>query len=211
MHDNRRMPSRVSAFVIWAVVAISAAFWALRLMARSPMPPAHAVPVAPSSAKGDLARLFGAAPSATAAAPMPAPAAASRYRLVGIAAPKSGAGEDGGVALIAVDGKPARPFRVGAPVDGELTLRSVDLRTASLGLRNGAEAVILEIAPRSVAATGTVPPAPSMSPAQTSAPTAVPAPAPAPASINSRGQRPPGLPAPQAIPAVPAEVPQPTR
>jgi len=149
--------------VIWAVVALSATFWALRLLARSPSAPPHAAPAGQMAARGDLSRLFGS--TSTASTPTAvAPAAVSRFRLIGVAAPKSGSVESGGVALIAIDGKPPRPFRVGASVDGDLTLRSVDLRTASLGPRNGSETVILEMPPRSVAATGTLPPAPSFGP-----------------------------------------------
>ena len=37
-----------------------------------------------------------------------------------------------GAALISVDGKPAKPFRVGASVDGRLILQSVQGRRAVL-------------------------------------------------------------------------------
>jgi general secretion pathway protein C len=151
----------VSAFVIWAVVALSATFWATRLLVRSPSAPPHAAPAGESVvARGDLSRLFGATTTASIPAAA-APAVSSRFRLVGVAAPKAGSQTRGGVALIAVDGKPPRPFRVGAAVDGDLTLRAVDLRTASLGPRDGRDTVILEIPPRPVAATGNLPPAPS--------------------------------------------------
>jgi len=54
------MPARLSAFVIWALVAASAVFWGMRLLARAPAAPAHTVAagdVAPQRA--DLTRLFG--------------------------------------------------------------------------------------------------------------------------------------------------------
>jgi general secretion pathway protein C len=152
----------VSAFVIWAVVALSATFWAMRLLVQSLPAPAHAAPAAQSLvARGDLSRLFGSSATGSSPVAVAAPAVSSRFRLVGVAAPRSGSVGGSGVALIAVDGKPPRPFRVGAAVDGDLTLRAVDMRTASLGPRNGAETVILEIPPRPVAATGNLPAAPS--------------------------------------------------
>lgn len=158
MHDNRRMTSKVSAFVIWALFAASLMFWALRLLAQSPKAPAHVVPASQSSAlRGDLARLLGTTSVAVAAA-APAPAAASRFKLIGVAAPKGSQPQLIGVALIAVDGKPARAYRVGAKVDGELTLRALDWRTASLGPADGAGSLVLEMPPRAAAATGTLPP-----------------------------------------------------
>jgi general secretion pathway protein C len=153
----------VSAFVIWAVVALSATFWAMRLLVRSQPAPAHAAPAAESmAARGDLSRLFGSAAVGSPVA-VAAPATTSRFRLVGVAAPRPGSVAGSGIALIAIDGKPPRPFRVGAAVEGDLRLRAIDLRTASLGSRDGAATVILEIPPRPVAATGSLPPAPSFS------------------------------------------------
>jgi general secretion pathway protein C len=154
----------VSAFVIWAVVALSATFWAMRLLVRAPAAPPHAVPAGEMVvARGDVSRLFGAAATAAPSTPVAAsPAVSSRFRLVGVAAPKAGSSVRGGVALIAVNGKPARPYRVGAAVDGDLTLRAVDIRTASLGPRDGKETVLLEVPPRPVAATGSLPPPPAL-------------------------------------------------
>ena len=63
-HHNRRMFARLSAFVIWSLVAATAVFWALRLGARPPQAPAYAVRgrSTRSPVRGDLARLFGAPP-----------------------------------------------------------------------------------------------------------------------------------------------------
>ena len=147
------MAARWFSFVIWAAVAASAAAWALRLLVPSRAAPLHAstVDMAPS-ARGDLTRLFGvdAVPvAAVAAAP-----ADSRFRLIGVAAPRS-TGE--GLALIAVDGKPPRAYRVGASVDGDTVLQAVRARGATLGLRGGPAMVTLEIPPLPAAATGTLP------------------------------------------------------
>jgi general secretion pathway protein C len=155
------MLARLSAFVIWALVAATAVFWGLRLWARAPTAPAYAVAVGDAAAvRGDLTRLLGAAPVTTAAAVM-APEAASRFRLLGIMAPKAVAGAASathGVALIAVDGKMPKAYSVGASVDGDLVLQSVSLRTVSIGAgTGGAQAITLELPPLAAAATGKLP------------------------------------------------------
>ena len=161
-NHNQCMFVRVCAFVIWALVAGTLVFWGLRLLVRAPEAPAHAVPVgAAVAARGDLTRLLGAAPVATAAA-VAAPEASSRFRLLGVMAPKPGTkptASGQGVALIAVDGKPARAFAVGAQLDTDLVLQAVSLRTASIGPPEGAASVRLEIPPLPPPATGTLPPA----------------------------------------------------
>lgn len=155
------MSARLTAFVIWAAVAASAVFWLLRLVSSSPAAPAHTVAVAAATApRGDLTRVLGAPPAAAnnAATPVAEPALASRFKLLGVAAPKRG-GDQIGLALIAVDGKPARGFKVGAPVDGEMVLQSVHQRGAALGARGEKAArVTLELPPLPVAATSQRPP-----------------------------------------------------
>lgn len=195
-NDNRRMSARLLSFVIWAAVAASAVFWGLRLAVSSPRTPAHAVTASDSTPRGDLTRLFGAAP---ATAPGPAtvePSLASRFKLIGVVAPKPPGGQ-GGVALISVDGKPARPFRAGAPVEGDLVLAAVSSRGVSLSPRGGAGSVELELPPLPAAATGTLPPAGGR-----------PAPSPMPPPGVARPPGPGGLPAPSATPAPVAPVTQ---
>lgn len=152
------MSARWWAFGVWAVVAASAAYWGLRLMV-----PARAVPtaaaVAPAAAapRGDLARLFGA--DAAPGADAPEVPTNSRFQLVGVVAPRRDAAMHEGVALIAVDGKPAKAYRVGAVVEGETVLQSVRTRGATLGPRGGVAQVSLDIPPPPPAATGALPPA----------------------------------------------------
>ena len=142
------MLSRFAAFVIWASVAASLVFWAARLLV-TPMPvPPHAALVSTATAsKGDLARLFGS--TAVAVAPMnksaPPVSAEVRYQLVGVVAPRSAAARAEGVAVIAFDGKPAKAYRVGTAVDGELVLLAVHSRGASLGAVGQASQVDLEL------------------------------------------------------------------
>lgn len=152
------MTSRLAAFLAWAVVAASLAFWGLRLLARPlPVPP-QALPVSLDQVvRGDVLKLFPAAPVAQQAQPQ----LASRFQLMGIIAPRAGS-PGAGVALIAVDGKPARTFRVGARVDGPLVLQSVSARTAEIGPAGGPPAATLNTPALPAAATGRLPPPPAL-------------------------------------------------
>jgi len=151
------MSARLSAFVIWALVAASAAFWGLRLAVHAAPPPPHVVATADVLvAKGDLTRLLGARPVA-APATVAAPETSSRFRLLGIVAARAPASHEG-VALIAIDGKPARAFPVGATVDGDLVLQSVSLRTAAIGPAQGRQTLVLEVPRLPAASTGSLPP-----------------------------------------------------
>jgi general secretion pathway protein C len=186
-HDNRPMLARLCAFVIWALVAATAVFWGLRLWVTAPAAPAHAVAVGEAAAlRGDLSRLLGAAPVAVAAAAA-TPEAASRFRLIGVMAPRAAAASavvGGGVALIAMDGKPAKAYAVGAHLDGDVKLESVSLRAASIALGPGQPPVLLELAPLPAPATGTLP-------ALLPPPAAAPLPA---ATMPAPGMSPPAMP-----------------
>ncbi len=172
------MPARFSAFVIWAVVAASLAFWGTRLAASSPRAPTHAVPVAMElAAQGDLARVIGAAPAAVAAAAAPPPEIAARFKLTGLMAAKPPAAQ--GFALITVDGKLPRAFAVGAPLDDQLVLQSVSLRSAVIGPAGGPAVATLELPPLPVTATGTLPP-----PARLTGPGPAPAPGAPPPGVR---------------------------
>lgn len=126
--------------VVWALAAASTAYWGLRLLARPPAfasaPLAVSVPVPPDPAV--FARLLGA----TAAQAPPQASLASRFALSGVVAGAPG----GGAALIAVDGKPARPFRVGGMIEEGLVLQSASARQATLGQsRDGPALVTLDM------------------------------------------------------------------
>lgn len=121
---------RGATFALWALAAASAAFWGLKLGGSSasvlaPLPPARPVL---SADPGAIARLLGSAPAqATAAAPQAS--FASRFQLVGVVA---GEQSGRGVAVISVDGRPARHYRVGTSLDQGIVLQSVRGRTASI-------------------------------------------------------------------------------
>ena len=152
------MLARLSAFVIWALVAATAVFWGLRLFVRAPTAPSYAVAVGESDAtRGDLSRLLGAAPVAQVALAT-APPESSRFKLLGIVAPKNGTSDAArvpyGVALIAVDGKMPKAYAVGARVDGDLVLQTVSLRTVKIASGPGAAPITLELPPLASPATG---------------------------------------------------------
>jgi len=119
---------RLLAFLLWALAAWSAAFWSLRLAGPTPVSsaPLPAVQAPDPPDPQAVGRLLGAAagPDAAAAAPRSA-----RLALAGVVAAPSGAGS----ALIAVDGAPARSYRVGMRVQHDLWLLSVQPRRAQLG------------------------------------------------------------------------------
>ncbi len=143
------------AFVVWGLLACSGGYWLIQLLARPLQAPALAQPALEQRAgQADLTRLFGAAALVVAEA---APAAESRFKLLGVVAPKNASSQRAGegVALIAVDGV-ARTVRVGALVDGNLQLLAVDARSASLG-EAGVVSMTLQIAPLAPAATGALP------------------------------------------------------
>lgn len=150
------MSRRLGTFLIWFCVAASAVFWSLRLLADPlPVPESARLASAAAAPGGDWSRLLGAAarPVETVAAP---PLAASRFRLVGVAA-AGGPGQAVEVALIAVDGQPARAFRIGQAVADDWRLSAVDPRGATLSpVAAAGAALILEMPPPVAAATGVI-------------------------------------------------------
>jgi general secretion pathway protein C len=135
-----------STFLLWALVAGSAVFWGLKMSARSAAVSAPVATRAPAPADPvALARLLGAAPAANDGAAPAAPALASRLALVGVVASAS----QHGAALISVDGKPAKPFRVGATIEEGLLLQSVQGRRAVVsGSAAGPGGLTLELPAR---------------------------------------------------------------
>lgn len=158
------MKARSFAFVVWAAVAVSVAFWGLRLFVSSPPMPSHAVAVGDGgAASADVSRMLGASPKQVVAeAQVLSPELSARFKLTGVMASKPTSKAmpraTQGVALISVDGKPARAYGVGARIDGDLVLQAVSLRTASIGSAPGTPAVVLELPPLPPANTGSLPP-----------------------------------------------------
>jgi general secretion pathway protein C len=137
--------ARVITLLFWALAAASMVWWGLRLGGSSapaqgalaPVAMAAEVPVDPAA----LARLLGAAPPSAAA---PAPGVASRFVLLGVVAGPS----NKGAALIAVDGKPGRAYRVGSKIDEGVMLQAVEPRRARLAPdADAAPSLVLEMPP----------------------------------------------------------------
>jgi len=125
-------------FLLWALAAATIAYWALKVTTTS-TPGAGAAATlrpAPAADPAAVARLLGHAPTAAAAAP--APSLASRFSLIGVVAGRSREG----AALISVDGRPAKPFRVGSNVDQGLVLQAVEPRRAVLAASAQGPAVL---------------------------------------------------------------------
>jgi general secretion pathway protein C len=137
---SSRVVLPVATLLVWGAVAFSAVTWGLRWSATGAAPSnattaAQALPEVDVSA---AARSLGAAPVQAVAAPT----FASRFQLQGVMA----GGPDAGAALIAVDGKPAKPYRVGAVVADGMVLQSAQGRRVTLGAAiDGPQGLVLEL------------------------------------------------------------------
>ncbi|HQR86929.1 MAG TPA: type II secretion system protein N [Limnohabitans sp.] len=137
---SSRVVLPAATLLVWGAVAFSAVTWGLRWSATGNAPSnattaAQALPDVDVSA---AARSLGAAPVQAVAAPT----LASRFQLQGVMA----GGPDAGAALIAVDGKPAKPYRVGAVVADGMVLQSAQGRRVTLGAAiDGPQALVLEL------------------------------------------------------------------
>jgi general secretion pathway protein C len=164
------MGTRWWTFGVWALVAASAVFWGFRLLVVAPaQPPGVQVATTAPLSRGDLSRLLGVDPPPAAAAAAAEPAADARFQLIGVVVPHAPSSAREGLALIAVDGKPARAYRIGSAVEGQTVLQAVGLRSATLGPRDGAGVVALSLIPPAPANTAILPTAgaPATAPPQT--------------------------------------------
>jgi len=126
-NSQSRWAVRSATFFLWGLAAASAAYWALKLSRPQSFAAAPAVRATAPADAAAVARLLGFSPRA-ALPSAPAPGLASRFALVGVVAGPSRRG----AALIAIDGKPARPFRVGSVLEDGLLLQAVEGRRAVL-------------------------------------------------------------------------------
>ena len=116
---TQRLASRLAVglptLLLWALLAGSALWWWLRAgqpVAPPQAPVAGGAPAALTVDSAQVARALGATAAAP-AAPAAAPELGGRLALKGVV---THGGQ--GAALIALDGKPARPLRVGALLEG---------------------------------------------------------------------------------------------
>lgn len=160
---------RLVTLAVWLVAVLCGTYWALKFVTVKPVSanPAAAAPavVVDSTA---VAKLLGATDSIAGQSIMAT--AGSTYSLFGLAA--TGAGT--GVALIAMEGKPAKPYRVGSKVADDWVLKSVSSTEAILATAVDApDGMKLELPKRMAADTASHPsvnaplPLPSYPPAAT--------------------------------------------
>ena len=113
-----------STAVVWALLGLSAVYWGLLLTEpRAPILP-QAAPAVPQIQSAAIAAWLGAPTDSPAPG---APAQAGRDELRGVIAQGSA-----GVAVLSVDGQPARPYPVGALIEEGVMLRAVGARHAEL-------------------------------------------------------------------------------
>ena len=112
----------VLAFGVWALVAYSAVSWGLKASVAGESPSVAAAASVETIQPQSVARSLGADVAAA------QPTTASRFQLQGVLA-----GEAQGVALLVVDGKPAKPYRVGATVAEGWVVQSAQGRRVTLG------------------------------------------------------------------------------
>lgn len=136
INSQSRWGVRAVTFGVAALAAASGVYWVLQWPGAA-LAPAASVRVAstpPTTDPQALAGLLGGASPAASAAPQVN--AGSRFVLAGVVAGASRRG----AALIAVDGKPAKPYPVGSRVDAGLFLQSVAARRAVLAASPGGPA-----------------------------------------------------------------------
>lgn len=145
-----RWPAALGTTCVWALAVASVVFWGLRLAAppETAAPPALvAAPVAVDP--GEVAKAFGA----TTAPASLTPDAGNRFQLLGVIADE----DQRGAALIAVDGKAPRPFRVGQQLGDGYVLQGVDVRAARLGAGADTPTLLTLQLPKPASAPGVVP------------------------------------------------------
>jgi general secretion pathway protein C len=218
---HRPLWIRFVTFLVWLLAAASAVYWALRFV-QGPVAPASAAVALPSSGVGAvdtlaLAKGLGGGQVAASSAEIPVVPSnlqASRFVLTGVAVRRGAPSQS--IALIAVDGKPPRPCRVGSPLADGVVLHSVSVGKAMLAAgTDAAPGLTLELPQLTSAVAGNVQvsrpaisalPA-SIMPTPVANPTANAAPAPVqrPARPLATGQREGEKEARQPTPGVPGQ------
>jgi general secretion pathway protein C len=151
------MSSRWTGFFIWALVAACTAFWGLKIFAATrPVPAGAQAPQPPVAVAGPMVRLFGAAPTPEEQENTPSPAS-DRFQLVGVIAPREGASDQSGIAIVSVDNQPAKAWHVGSELESGTTLQAVAKRTAQFGPQGGPTAFTLQLPEPQPPQTGTLP------------------------------------------------------
>ncbi len=133
--------SRLTSLLVWAVVAYSAVVFSLQWGGGVPVDAVVAgseqKQVLPEVDALAVSKALGAAPVQSASGSL-----ASRFVLVGV----MDGGPSQGVALISVDGKPAKPYRLGQTVSDGFVVLATGPKKAELGPQLGAaSSLVLEL------------------------------------------------------------------
>jgi general secretion pathway protein C len=125
---SSRVVLLISTALVWAAVAYSSVGWFLR---DNPTSSGASSSVASAQPLSDIldSQAVERALGAQAQVAQAAPTLASRFQLVGVL----NGDANTGVALISVDGKPAKPFRVGKTVAEGLVVQSTQAKRVQLG------------------------------------------------------------------------------
>jgi general secretion pathway protein C len=132
---------RLTSLLVWAVVAYSAVVFGLQWGGGEPVDAVVAgseqKQFSPDVDSLSVSKALGVAPVQSASASL-----ASRFVLVGV----MDGGPSQGVALISVDGKPAKPYRLGQTVSDGLVVVGTGPKKAELGPHRGSNpALVLEL------------------------------------------------------------------
>lgn len=132
---------RLTSLLVWAVVAYSAVVFGLQWGGGEPVDAVVAgseqKQFSPDVDSLSVSKALGVAPVQSASASL-----ASRFVLVGV----MDGGPSQGVALISVDGKPAKPYRLGQTVSDGLVVVGTGPKKAELGPQMGvASSLVLEL------------------------------------------------------------------
>jgi general secretion pathway protein C len=193
---QRTLWNQTATFLVWLLAAASVVYWALQFVS-GPASPLSAAVAAPAPGVGTvdaqaLAKGLGggAAPitSPEAAPVTPSVFQAARFVLTGVVVNRGGVSPS--VALIGVDGKPPRPYRVGTSLADGIVLHSVSAGKAMLATSSDAPVgLTLELPQLTSAVAGTAIAArPAAPPVFTPPATASANPAASP--MSALGQRP---------------------
>jgi general secretion pathway protein C len=138
---------KITTFLLWALAAGSAAFWVLKNVQGTAYvrPDAVAKVLMPNLAAEQnitpkIALALGAKNPVTPTAASALATVQARLQLQGVLS----VGDKSGAALISVDGKPAKPYRMGSAIEDGLEVTSIKAREASIGT-NGVAAFTLEL------------------------------------------------------------------
>jgi general secretion pathway protein C len=154
MQMRQNWAIRIATFLLWMLLAASVVYWVLKFVQSTATPAdAAVVPMNAAPPVDSLALVRGLGGGITpVASDVPAPQSdidASRFSLTGVVVVQSGRQS---IALIATDGNPARPYRVGTQVADGVVLQSVQGHQAALAIDKDAPVGATLELPRQVSA-----------------------------------------------------------